>query len=121
MLRLIKNLYGLKDAGLTWHEHLKKGLLERGWKPSDIDPCLFTKGNVILVIYVDDAYSTITHLKKKKTKTKNSPWRTATQTTTTPAERTSPQQPIETITEAEANRGRKAQPKLGRDFCHVRQ
>lgn len=58
MLKLIKNLYGLKDAGLTWFEHIKKGLLERGWKPSDIDPCLFTKGTVILVLYVDDAYLT---------------------------------------------------------------
>ena len=58
MLRLIKNLYGLKDAGLTWFEHISKGLTDRGWKPSNIDPCLFTKGNVVLVLYVDDAYLT---------------------------------------------------------------
>jgi hypothetical protein len=57
-LRLIKNLYGLRDAGLTWFSHISKGLLDRGWRPSDVDPCLFTKGNVILVLYVDDAYLT---------------------------------------------------------------
>jgi hypothetical protein len=55
LLKLCKNLYGLKDAGLTWHEHIKKGLINRGFKPSDIDPCLFTKASTILVLYVDDA------------------------------------------------------------------
>ena len=38
--KLMKNLYGLKDAGRTWNQHLKKGLLERGWTPSPIDKCL---------------------------------------------------------------------------------
>jgi hypothetical protein len=30
-------------------------LLERGWKQSEIDGCLFTKDSIILVVYVDDA------------------------------------------------------------------
>jgi hypothetical protein len=53
--QLLKNLYGLKDAGRTWSDHLKKGLIERGWKPSEIDSCLYTKNGIILVLYVDDA------------------------------------------------------------------
>jgi hypothetical protein len=53
--KLIKNLYGLKDAGKTWADYLKKGLLERGWKSSEIDSCLFTKNGIVLVLYVDDA------------------------------------------------------------------
>lgn len=53
--KLIQNLYGLKDAGKTWYEFLRKGLLKRGWRPSQIDECLFTKDNMILVVYVDDA------------------------------------------------------------------
>ena len=53
--KLVKNLYGLKDAGRTWNEFLHHGLLRRGWKPSSIDPCLYTKPNIALVIYVDDA------------------------------------------------------------------
>ena len=53
--KLIKNLYGLKDAGCTWHELLCKGLLERNWKQSDINDCLFTKGDTLLLLYVDDA------------------------------------------------------------------
>ena len=53
--KLLKNLYGLKDAGKTWFEYIKKGLISRGWKACEQDPCLFTKGKVILVLYVDDA------------------------------------------------------------------
>ena len=53
--KLLKNLYGLKDAGKTWFDFLNKGLLERGWKQSEIDSCLFTKDGILLVVYVDDA------------------------------------------------------------------
>ena len=53
-LKLLKNVYGLKDAGRTWHQHLRQGLEDRGFKAGDVDPCVFYKGNLILVIYVDD-------------------------------------------------------------------
>ena len=53
-LKLLQNLYGLKDAGATWYEHLKKGLFARGFTQSKVDPCLFFRKNLILVIYVDD-------------------------------------------------------------------
>ena len=53
--KLLKNLYGLKDAGKTWYEYVSKGLLERGWKMSEIDNCLFMKGDMLMLIYVDDA------------------------------------------------------------------
>ena len=53
-LKLIQNLYGLRDAGATWFEHLKTGLLKRGFVQSEVDPCLFYKKNLILITYVDD-------------------------------------------------------------------
>jgi hypothetical protein len=53
--KLLRNLYGLKDAGKTWFDFLKKGLLERGWTPSTIYGCLFTKDGILLVVHVDDA------------------------------------------------------------------
>ena len=56
--KLLKNLYGFKDAGKTWHDYLKKGLEDEGWKPSNIDNCLFTKDGIILVLYIDDAVLT---------------------------------------------------------------
>ena len=55
LLKLQKNLYGLKDGQVTWHEHIKTGLLSRGFRQSKVDPCLFIKGTVFLVLYVDDA------------------------------------------------------------------
>ena len=55
LLKLQKNLYGLKDGQVTWHEHIKAGLLSRGFRQSKVDPCLFIKGTVILVLYVDNA------------------------------------------------------------------
>jgi len=55
VLKLIKNVYSLANAGYTWHQHVKKGLFELGFRASKIDPCLFYKGQVLLVLYVDDA------------------------------------------------------------------
>ena len=55
LLKLQKNLYGLKDGQVTWHEHIKTGILFRGFRQSKVDPCLFIKGTVLLVLYVDDA------------------------------------------------------------------
>jgi hypothetical protein len=54
LLKVEKNIYGLKDAGRTWSEHLRDNLLKRGFKQSVIDQCLFYRGSMILVCYVDD-------------------------------------------------------------------
>jgi hypothetical protein len=54
ILQLKKNVYGLKDAGRTWHLHLKKALEQRGFTPSAVDPCVFYKKDLILILYVDD-------------------------------------------------------------------
>eukprot|EP00957_Ditylum_brightwellii_P027373 2069429-Ditylum_brightwellii.AAC.1 len=37
VLKLKKNLYGLKDAGRTWWEHLASGLKEMGFKQCEAD------------------------------------------------------------------------------------
>ena len=55
LLKLRKNLYGLKDGQVSWHEHIKTGLLSRGFQQSKDDPCLFIKGTVLLVLYIGDA------------------------------------------------------------------
>ncbi len=54
MLHLLKSLYGLRQAPRTFFEKLKRGLEERGWKQSIVDPCLFLKKGMICVVYVDD-------------------------------------------------------------------
>jgi hypothetical protein len=54
VLKLIKSLYGLRQAPRTFFEKLRDGLLERGYTQSIHDPCLFMKQGIICVIYVDD-------------------------------------------------------------------
>jgi hypothetical protein len=54
VLKLVKNLYGLKDAGRTWFEHLKQGLEDLDFTSSQVDPCIFYKTNCIIIVYVDD-------------------------------------------------------------------
>ena len=54
VLRLKRNLYGLKDAGRTWHEHLTDGLTSMGFNATASDPCIFVRGSNILILYVDD-------------------------------------------------------------------
>ena len=54
VLKLIKNLYGLKDAGCTWWEYLSDGLKDMGFKQCQADQCVFKRGDTIILIYVDD-------------------------------------------------------------------
>jgi hypothetical protein len=53
-LRLIKNLYGQKQAGRVWNQHLSKGLHKAGFVASRVDECVFYKGRSIIIVYVDD-------------------------------------------------------------------
>jgi hypothetical protein len=54
ILKLEKNLYGLKDGGLTCFKHLIQGLFKQVFKQSQVEPCLFIKGELILVTYIDN-------------------------------------------------------------------
>ena len=54
VLKLKKNLYGLKDAGRTWWEHLSSGLEEMGFKQYVADQCVCKRDGIIIIVYVDD-------------------------------------------------------------------
>ena len=54
VLKLKRNLYGLKQAAFHWNELLTAGLIQVGFTQSESDPCLFLKSDIICVIYVDD-------------------------------------------------------------------
>ena len=54
-LKLLKNLYGQKQAGRTWHLHLRQGMMDLGFVQSEVDDCIFYRGDVIFMVYVDDA------------------------------------------------------------------
>ena len=54
VLKLCKNLYGLKQVGLNWYEHLQQGLLKCEFIQSQINPCIYYKNGLILLVYVDN-------------------------------------------------------------------
>ena len=54
ILKLRKSQYGLTIAPKLWYEHLRKALLDMGFIPSKIDPCLLYKKDMLLITYVDD-------------------------------------------------------------------
>ncbi len=53
-LELRNRLYGLKQASLNWFEKLKQGLVDRGFTPSKINPCLYLKEKIILLTNIND-------------------------------------------------------------------
>ena len=54
VLKLLRNIYSNKAAGRVGNKYLDKGLCEVGFELSKIDPCLYYKGGVILLVYVGD-------------------------------------------------------------------
>ena len=53
-LKLRKNVYGNKEGGRAWYEHLWEGLRTLNFSRSDVDRCVFYRGTVIMLVYVDD-------------------------------------------------------------------
>ncbi len=64
ILKLNKSLYGLEQASLNWFEKLKQGLIDRGFYPSAINPCLYFKKGMIIITYVDDCIIVSNSMKK---------------------------------------------------------
>ena len=52
-LQLKKNIYGHKRAGRVWNQHSVQGILNIGFKQSDIDKYVFYQGDVIFFFDVD--------------------------------------------------------------------
>ena len=62
VFRLIKPLYGLKQAGNAWNNRINDILIEIGYRRLIADPCLYVLREAsllgILSLYVDDMYNT---------------------------------------------------------------
>ena len=52
--KLKRGLYGLKQAPHIWFNTMSKVLVDSGYKQSVLEPCLFYKNDLLLVVYVDD-------------------------------------------------------------------
>ena len=57
-LKILRNVYGQKQAGRVWNQFLVSGLIELGFEQSQHDMCLFWRGTCIIVIYTDDTIVT---------------------------------------------------------------
>jgi len=59
VVRLLRNLYGSKQAALLWYNHLSAILFEYGFKRMVYEPCCFIRefedgSRIIACVYVDD-------------------------------------------------------------------
>jgi hypothetical protein len=54
VVKLLKNMYGLKQAGYNWYNKLTDELLKKGFTQSAVDKCLSIRKDCIVIIYVDD-------------------------------------------------------------------
>lgn len=51
---LLKSLYGLKQSGRCWNIKFVKFMKDLGFEQAKSDPCVFTKKDLIIALYVDD-------------------------------------------------------------------
>jgi hypothetical protein len=55
VLKLHKNIYGQKQAGRVWNQHLVKRLNSIRFTQCHSDECVFFKGNEVYALYTDDS------------------------------------------------------------------
>ena len=55
VLKILKNIYGQKQAGRIWNQHLVERLKLVGFTQTRIDECVFYRGKIIDVLYTDDS------------------------------------------------------------------
>jgi hypothetical protein len=54
VLKLLKNLYGQKQAEKVWNKHLTSVLVKIGFVQSKVDECVLYRDGVLCMVYVDD-------------------------------------------------------------------
>ena len=58
LVRLVKSLYGLRQAPRLWYERFAEAVLGLRFKKAEASFCLFVKespnGNIYIIVYVDD-------------------------------------------------------------------
>ena len=53
-LKLVRNVYGQEQAGRVWNKYMDKGMRDIGFKPSAFNLCLYYRGSVLFLVYIDD-------------------------------------------------------------------
>ena len=52
--KLIRNMYRQKQAGRVWNKFMDKGMRDIGFSPSKFDPCLYYRGPILFLVYIND-------------------------------------------------------------------
>ena len=53
MIKLLRNLYVQKQAGKVWFDFLYDNIFKIGFKRSNIEMCVFYRGNIVFLVYAD--------------------------------------------------------------------
>ena len=53
-LKLVRNVYGQKQAGRVWNKYMDQGIKQIGFTLSSFDPCLYYRGGFFILVYIDD-------------------------------------------------------------------
>ena len=54
VLKLLKKLYGQKQRPRVWNKILETGLLQAGFEISQVGLCLYYRGQVVFLVYIND-------------------------------------------------------------------
>ena len=54
MIKLLQKVYGQKQAGKVWDDFLSDNLFKIVFERSNIDKCVFYRGSLVFLVYVDD-------------------------------------------------------------------
>ena len=54
VLKLLQNMYGQNQAGKVWADFLSGNIFKIGFERSNTDECMFYRGNLVFLAYVDD-------------------------------------------------------------------
>jgi len=55
VLKMIRNIYGQKQAGQVWNKYLHRILSKLGFVQSQVDECVYYRDGVIYLLYTDDS------------------------------------------------------------------
>ena len=53
-LKLLCNVDSQKQARHVWNKFMDQGMREIGFKPSKFDPCLYYRGSIVFLVYIND-------------------------------------------------------------------
>ena len=54
VFKLLRNVYGQKQAGQVWNKYMDQGMRDIGFTPSKFDCCLYYRGSVMILVYIDN-------------------------------------------------------------------